>query len=500
MRKELFSFDLAICSLWIIAVLGSRTAWFGGPATWIVALLVLSRILLSFTLYFGEKKSWMSGLLFVGMTAFVVCTDITAKITELTSKAFPMLGLNFDKRWFMGLTIAVGVWLWVVPLVICVINAFRKGSLTDTLTWQEAWGKLLWTDKRAKTFCLLLLITIGTLYVGLVMDARLCLFACIVAPILSLYLLNRHYDVMNGRSWILAIAMMIFFFSQSHTGLLRMMMLGISLCLVAYVCSDFYRSKKKLLLAGVSTLYLGILLPSLAIGNNQYICFNVGRTAYYTLDDCYPGIFYVADKEKGKIGLRGRYGLLVEPVYDSFAYHTPRHWFGELELRRNGYYTLYDICNNKYRVDNDIDHQLQDSLCQVVENHLTAYDYQYTDRMEVKLTYLPTPKVIAHVKALKNGSVVYDYGNAPYIPTDSIANDAGKMVCDTLVQFEFKWCRKKSLSYSHDVTINDTPVYNIQMTLARDDMPKRQEIERLTDKISKLLREHFPETGRRTNL
>lgn len=120
--------------------------------------------------------------------------------------------------------------------------------------------------------------------------------------------------------------------------------------------------------------------------------------------------------------------------------------------------------------------------------------------MEVKLTYLPTPKVIAHVKAFKNGSVIYDYGNAPYIPTDSIANDAGKMVCDTLVQFEFKWCRKKSLSYSHDVTINDTPVYNIQVTLARDDMPKRQEVERLTDKISKLLREHFPETDRRTNL
>ena len=45
MRKKLFGIDLAICSLWIIAVLGSRTAWFGGPETWIVALLVLSRIL-----------------------------------------------------------------------------------------------------------------------------------------------------------------------------------------------------------------------------------------------------------------------------------------------------------------------------------------------------------------------------------------------------------------------------------------------------------------------
>ena len=52
MRKSLFCFDLAVCSLWTMAALGSRTAWFASPAMWIVMLLlVVSRILLSFTLY-----------------------------------------------------------------------------------------------------------------------------------------------------------------------------------------------------------------------------------------------------------------------------------------------------------------------------------------------------------------------------------------------------------------------------------------------------------------
>ena len=33
MRKTLLEIDLAICSLWTIAALGSRRAWVGTPAT-----------------------------------------------------------------------------------------------------------------------------------------------------------------------------------------------------------------------------------------------------------------------------------------------------------------------------------------------------------------------------------------------------------------------------------------------------------------------------------
>ena len=39
MRKILLGIDLAICSLWTIAALGSRIAWVDTPVTWIVMLL-----------------------------------------------------------------------------------------------------------------------------------------------------------------------------------------------------------------------------------------------------------------------------------------------------------------------------------------------------------------------------------------------------------------------------------------------------------------------------
>ena len=477
MRKILLGIDLAICSLWTIAALGSRIAWVDTPVTWIVMLLIMSRLLLSFTLYHREKKSWIPGLLFMGLTAFAISTELDIKLSELASKVFPLLNLDFNRWWYVGLTLAVATWLWIVPLVVFLVNIFCKGSLTDTLTWKDALGKLLWTDKTARTYCSLLLITIGTLYAGLTMNARLCLFASVVAPTMSFHLLKRYYGLEKGKMWVLVISMLIFFFAQPHAGLLRMSMLGISFSMVAYVCSSFYQKEKKLLLSVISAIYVGILLPSLAIGNNQYTCFNVGRTGYYSLD-IYPGIFSIEDKKTGKIGLRSRYALLVKPEYESIVYHTPRHWFGKLELRKNGYYTLYDICNNEYRKDNHISHQLQDSLCQIVEEHLSEYDYKYDERLEVRLIEAKNSQVRTHIKALKNGSVIYNYDDkGAFIPTDSVSYTPGTIVCDSLVRLE--WCMLKSLSYTHNATTNDSAVYNIHVTLARENMPKPKEAEML---------------------
>ena len=486
MRKILLEIDLVICSLWTIAALGSRIAWVDTPVTWIVMLLIMSRLLLSFTLYHREKKSWIPGLLFMGLTAFAISTELDIKLSELASKVFPLLNLDFNRWWYVELTLAVATWLWIVPLVVFLVNIFCKGSLTDTLTWKDALGKLLWTDKTARTYCSLLLITIGTLYAGLTMNARLCLFASVVAPTMSFHLLKRYYGLEKGKMWVLVISMLIFFFAQPHAGLLRMSMLGISFSMVAYVCSSFYQKEKKLLLSVISAIYVGILLPSLAIGNNQYTCFNVGRTGYYSLD-IYPGIFSIEDKKTGKIGLRSRYALLVKPEYESIVYHTPRHWFGKLELRKNGYYTLYDICNNEYRKDNHISHQLQDSICQIVEEHLSEYDYKYDERLEVRLIEAKNSQVRTHIKALKNGSVIYNYDDkGAFIPTDSVSYTPGTIVCDSLVRLE--WCMLKSLSYTHNATTNDSAVYNIHVTLARENMPKPKEAEMLVQKISCFLK------------
>ena len=199
MKQKIFWFDLAVCCLWALGVLGNRMLWFAHPMMWIVALFVVSRIVLSFALYMGEKKAWVSGVMIVLLTGLVACFGLKPVVGDLTSKLFPMLGLEFNDRCFTAFNIGLTVWLWITPLTVLVVNALRKGRLVDTLSWAEACGKLLWTDKKAKTYGSLLLVAVGTMYAGLAMDARLCLFACVVAPTFTLCVLNRYCGITNGR-------------------------------------------------------------------------------------------------------------------------------------------------------------------------------------------------------------------------------------------------------------------------------------------------------------
>jgi len=485
MKQKILWFDLAICSLWMLAALGGRTMWFAIPMVWIVLLVILARVAFSFSFYRQEKRSWVMLALFVGATSLCFAAQQDVGIRKLTIMPFYILGVDFDRVAHRAIGFVLVTWIWLVPVVAYITTLCRGRLSNSSLSWQEAFGTILWKDDRAKTYSLLMLIAVGTLYIGAIMAARACLFACIVAPILSYVVLNKYYGLRNENVWLIVFALGIFFFAQTHAGLWRMGMLAICLVCIVYVCSSFYKQKRMLALTLLSSLYLGVMLPSLAIGNNQYTCFNVGRTAYYSLDT-YDGIFYIEDKNTEKIGLRDRYGILVNPEYDGIVYHTVRHWFGELELRKNGYITLYNICNNTFRKGDDINHELQDSICGLVEKHLTKYGYQYEDRLEAKVTDCNTNNVISWVKAEKNGPVIYDYKNESYIPTDSVVLQSGEVFCDSLVQL--KYCQRQATCYSYDVVKDGMPVCNILVKAAKEKMPKREEVIILADKISVLLK------------
>ena len=229
-------------------------------------------------------------------------------------------------------------------------------------------------------------------------------------------------------------------------------------CAMAYACGGLLRSVKDLPFYVVVVGYLGVLLPCMAIGSNPYCCLDVARVYRQRLD-AYPGILVVKDPETGKVGLRDRYGMLVKPEFDSFAFHTANNRIGVLEMRRNGYYTLYDLWSEKRWVADHIDHSLQDRICKVVEGHANVYDYERCERMEIRVTEQASNKLdtcteqvsikldactkqvsnnqldactkqesnklVACVKARKMETVYYDCDPVPFIPTDSIARTAG---------------------------------------------------------------------------
>ena len=508
MKKAFYGLDWTICFLWAIVVKVLGYGWFPYFPVNIVALLVLFRIVCSFALYKGEKKAWVSGLVALALAAPEWLMDAGVHVGTLTSMAYVVIGMEADRPGEGAVQWVLTMWLGLFPVVAYAVNVMRKGGMVDNLTWKEALGLLLWTDRRAKTYCALWLVALFTLYFGLALYDHACALACVVAPMVSLYLLQRLRGVAMRRLWVVAVAMITFFLSQFEAGVERVAMLGLSLCVMAYACGGLLRSVKDLPFYVVVVGYLGVLLPSMAIGSNPYCCLDVARR-YQQRFDAYPGILVVEDQETGKVGLRDRYGMLVKPEFDSFAFHTANNRIGVLEMRRNGYYTLYDLWSKKRWVADSIDHSLQDRICKVVEGHAKVYDYENYDCMEIRVTELASNKLdtctgqvsnnqldacteqasnklVACVRAKKMEPVYYYCDPVPFIPTDSIARTAGEVVRDTVVApYEITL---HSISYAQSVTGGKGQTYLVQVLLAREQKPTQQEAVILVQNVVGLLR------------
>ena len=56
MKQKVFWLDLAVCSLWLFVAL-ANCSWWSLPTHFLMVVTVVMRIILSFTLYRGEKRS-----------------------------------------------------------------------------------------------------------------------------------------------------------------------------------------------------------------------------------------------------------------------------------------------------------------------------------------------------------------------------------------------------------------------------------------------------------
>lgn len=496
MRQKIFWLDLAICSLLLIIALANCSLW-SLPAHFLMVVTVVMRIILSFSLYRREKRSWIPLTVFTILFVMLsVVGQVMITMCDFADLPFVVMGINNDRLTHAIIRCTLSAWLFLGPLTVYIAGICRKTLTASTLTWKDALGAILWRDKGAKKYCQLMLIAICALYAGLAMDMRMCRFACIVLPPLSLYLINRHVtscrgasekNLMVGKLWMTVAAMVLFFYAQRYAGMWRVWMLVVSIAMVAYVCWQTFGKRRMLVLYALSVLYIGIFLPTLAIGNNQYACIEHARWGFGTLES-YRGIFFVKDTNTDRVGLRDRYGLLVKPEYDNIVYHTPQHLWGSIELRKNGYFSLYDICNNSITQNDGINHQLQDSICMLLERHMISSGYDYNELMEIKVKEGNNlDRLTSHVKVVRNGSTsYYDYHDNTYITADSIMVPSGVFVSDTI---DYDGSRLYVLHYSYDVKQDSAVLYNIDLKTARQSTPQHEELDELAKRIETLLKQ-----------
>ena len=176
MRQKIFWLDLAVCSLWLLIAL-ANCSWWSFPAHFLMVVTIVMRIILSFSLYRREKRSWMSLTIFSALFALLSFVgQVMITTGDFADLPFAVMSINNDRLTHTIIRCTLSALLFLGPLAVYIVGLCRKTLTASTLTWKDALGAIMWKDKGAKKYCQLMLIAICALYAGLAMDMRMCRF------------------------------------------------------------------------------------------------------------------------------------------------------------------------------------------------------------------------------------------------------------------------------------------------------------------------------------
>lgn len=466
MKSKLLLLDLGICSVWMLSLLGGRHGWFY-PAFAFAMLGLLMRIVVSFSLYYREKRIWLPFCLF-GMLTGILISLQSIELGSIAGYFFYLTKLEYSRILKKALGMFLLLWIFIAPFIYAL---FSIGKLKcSELTWKELFGAVLWHDRLTKTCSAILAIMAFAFLTGMSMEPHLCQVTCLSAVPLSYWLICRYKRVNAEWTWLLVISMVIFWYAQIIAGAWRASLLATCLVMTAVVGSRLYRGIHDFVLAVCAVLYLGVLLPSFCIGYNQYACINYARDGFGYLRP-FNGILYVKDSTGELVGLRDRYGLLIEPTYERIrgGVYDPWKWSYEYPFEKDGYTRYYNVLNNEFVKEPDIQPELQHRVREVIERYFADNGSDYDDRGQIKITDLINGKAIVDVRVSMYGLPSLNYHPERFIADDSVEVVAGQFLRNDSVVVYNDYI-KQSLSYAINVP-EETPRYRIYVRLAKDSIP-----------------------------
>ena len=484
MKSKLLFVDLALCSVWMLSMFGGRGSW-AYPTLLFVILEVLYRLVISFSLAYKEKRSWLPLLIFVPLIVMSVVVGMYNGVDDIVNHVFDLTKLEY----YVAVKYALGgflmLWLFVLPYVYYLYLLYHKQLIRTELTWKELVSGILWHGRLERTCSAILMIMLVTFLTGLSMNARLCQIMCLTAAPLTYWLLCHYNKVKADKVWVLVLGMAFFWYAQILAGVWRVGMLLVSFGLVVYVGTRLYHNTKNNLLVNTIVLYFGILLPSFSIGYNQYACINYARSRFYYMEP-FSGIIYLTDSTRELYGLRDRYGLLVEPVYEhireSDRFPNGRSYI--YELVKDGYSRYYEVVNNTFIHEPDIRPDLQHEVREILENHFRCNGSEYDDKGQITVSDLLDGKTVADVRVSMYGNpVIHDHNNC-FIPDDSVAIASGEFFRNDSVKVYHG--TKHSVSYATNVPEGPSSRYRIYVRLATDSVPADSVLIEIARKVSAL--------------
>ncbi len=484
MKSKLFFLDLAIFSLWMLSMFGGRHNW-NYIVFPFIGLEVMYRLVLSFTLYHKEKRSWLPLLIFVPLMVLSMVVGIYNGIGDIIERAFEITKLEHNVAMKYALGGFLMLWIFVIPYIWYLVLLFKNQLANTDLTWKELLGGVLWHGRLEKTCSAIMMTMLVVFLTGLSMNARLEQIMCVTTVPLTYWLLCHYLRIKADGLWVLVVSMTIFWYAQIFAGVWRATMLLMSFGLVVYVISRLYKNTRNNLLSNAFALYLGILFPSFAIGYNQYACINYARMGFYYLEP-FRGILYITDVTGELYGLRDRYGLLVEPEYEQIRESDgfSQVWTYIYELRKDGYSRYYDVLNNRFIHEPDIHPELQQKVREILENHFRKNGSEYNDKGQITVTELWSGRTIADVSISMYGNPYINYDHKLFIPDDNENVSPGEFYRNDSVKVSYGI--KCSTSYALHIPNDSLSRHRINVRLVTDSFPADSTLVELAEKVADL--------------
>lgn len=484
MKQKLFFLDLVILSVWMLCLFGGRNSW-AQPNLIISMVMIILRLTITFSLYHREKRAWLPLAIFIPFVALAIIVKCSIGIGEIVYKISDITKYDYNMTIRRVIGVSLLLWIFIMPYVTYFILLLRKQLVRTELTLKELVGGIFWHSRFEKTCSALLMVMLVTFMTGLAMDAHLCLMTCLTAAPLSYWLLCHYYRFNAEKLYVLVVGMVIFWHAQMVVEVWRVLMLTMCFVMALYVGWKFYENTKKSFATVVAVLYLGILLPSFAIGYNQYTCLEYARSGFYYLSP-YKGIIYITDSTRKLYGLRDRYGLLVEPEYEHIRIsgHFQDGGTYIYEFRKDGYSRYYDVVNNTFMHEPDINPELQRKTRLLIENHFDMYGSDLDDRGQITVTDIGNHKIVANVMVSMYGNPILCYDSKNFIPADSVQLASGTFLKNDSANVIGS--KKHSLSYVLNVPNDDAARYRVYVCLITDKTPSNTAVRNLAEFIASL--------------
>ena len=117
MKKKIVWIDLAICSLWMLAILGGRNYW-NTPLQFVMVAAAVLRLSFTFAMARGEKRAWIPMVLMIALGVLVASTNQTLGIIHtLAVYPFHILNIKADETAIGLIAAFYALWLWFMPPV-----------------------------------------------------------------------------------------------------------------------------------------------------------------------------------------------------------------------------------------------------------------------------------------------------------------------------------------------------------------------------------------------